>query len=294
LGIADKIILGTVQFGLDYGINNRSGKPGAEMVASILDLAFKNHIRLLDTAEAYGDSHEVIGNYHRSSPHKFNVITKFSAGRSDLSKHLEERISRNLEVMNVDNLYGYMFHSYTDFETHYTTFRNEIKDLKEKGLIKKFGVSIYTNNEFEKLLNHDGIDLVQLPFNLLDNNNQRSSLLAKAKEKGIEVHTRSVFLQGLFFKKTDELPQKLAALAPYLQQIHKISDDNHLSINDLSLNYAARQKHIDHVLIGVDTAAQLQQNLDSLQHDLSSDAMSQVDELHVKEAELLNPANWNK
>lgn len=289
----NKFILGTVQFGLDYGINNSSGKPNASVVSSILDLAFESGIFFLDTAEAYGDAHEVIGNYHKVSPHKFKIITKFSSKRTDLSQNLKDRISQNLETLNVDFLYGYMFHSFHDFENYYEKYKNEIQNLKKEGLIKKFGVSIYTNEEFKKILKFDDIDLVQFPFNLLDNASQRSALISEAKQKGIEIHTRSVFLQGLFFKDIKNLPVKLNSLSSYLSSIHSIASDAKINMSDLSLNYAIQQKNIDYVLIGVDNVEQLKENLKSLNHHIPEDVMNKVNELKVTETELLNPSNWN-
>ncbi|MES2680271.1 MAG: aldo/keto reductase [Bacteroidota bacterium] len=291
--MAGKIILGTVQFGLDYGINNQSGKPDENTVTAILDLAFENNIQLLDTAEAYGDSQEVIGNYHRRSSNRFKVISKYGSGRKDLSQDLHQRILQNLKTLGVDNLHGYMFHSFNDFETYFPVYHEEIKALKNAGLIHNFGVSIYTNTEFEKLLQHNGIDFVQLPFNLLDNNFQRAALIQKANEKGIAVHTRSVFLQGLFFKNGNNLPAKLQALQPYLDEIKQLSITHHLNVNDVALNYAMQQKNISNVLIGVDTVDQLRKNISSLTHTISKALLEQIDALQVKETELLNPSNWN-
>lgn len=291
--MTNKIILGTVQFGLEYGINNSSGKPSKETVKSILDFAFENNVHLLDTAEAYGNSQEVIGSYHKSSQNKFNVITKFSPRRDDLSEKLTLRISQNLKTLNVDSLYGYMFHSFNDFKKYYTIYKDEIKELKKEGLINKFGVSIYTNEEIEELLVSDNIDLIQLPFNLLDNNNKRLTIIKKAKEKNIEIHTRSIFLQGLFFKNTKDLPNNLMTLMPYLNEINRISKSNNLNLNDLSLNYAFKQENIDNVLVGVDSVNQLKENIRSLNCEISEEVIKLVNMIDVKEIALLNPANWN-
>jgi aryl-alcohol dehydrogenase-like predicted oxidoreductase len=285
-----KLILGTVQFGLDYDINNRSGKPTADGVSAILDLAFQRGIRILDTAEAYGNAQEVIGDYHRASSNRFEIVTKFSAGRKDLSENLTERVAQDLKTLNVDHLYSYMFHSYKDFEAYYERYRSDIETLKEQGLIKKFGVSVYTNNELESLLAYP-VDLVQLPFNMLDNQAQRGDLIAAAKQKGMEVHTRSVFLQGLFFMET--LPEKLKALKPYLEEVSGLSKTHGISLADIALNYVVQQEQIDQVLIGVDTVAQLNQNLESLDRALPAELMAQIDVLNVKENTLLNPSTWN-
>ena len=114
-----KIILGTVQFGLDYGINNKIGKPDNNEVKSILDYAFDNKINFLDTAEAYGNSHERIGEYHANSNNKFKVITKFSSSRLDLPKNISQRINHHLKILNIDSIYCYMFHNYDDFNKYF-------------------------------------------------------------------------------------------------------------------------------------------------------------------------------
>lgn len=289
-----KIVLGTVQFGLEYGINNKFGKPNNESIKAILDFAFEHNIRLLDTAEAYGDSQDKIGNYHKLSNKKFNVITKFSANRKDLPENLTRRIAVDLKTLNIDSLYCYMFHSFNDFKLYFNVYKNEIKELKKAGIVNRFGVSIYTNNEMDELLKFNDIDLIQLPFNLLDNNNHRSSIIKKAKEKGIEIHTRSAFLQGLFFKNIKDLPHKLRVLEPYLNTINRISKSNNLKLNDLSLNYIIQQKNIDNVLIGVDSVAQLKNNIRSLSSEIPEEVINQIDKIDVEEINLLNPSNWNQ
>lgn len=292
--MTNKLILGTVQFGLNYGINNTSGKPDKERVYAILDEAFKNGIRLLDSAEAYGDAHEVIGLYHALSQNKFDLITKYSSSRRDLPENLITRVKFDIQTLNCSSLYAYMFHSFSDFKNYFQIFKADIAQLKKEGLIQKMGVSVYTNNELEELLNFEEVELVQLPFNLLDNNYQRAALIRKAKIKGMEVHTRSAFLQGLFFKKQEELPLKLQKLISYLNVLNSIAGKNQIAITDLALNYALQQPNIDHVLIGVDTLEQLKNNLSSLGKFIPASVLAQVDELKVHEVELLNPSNWNE
>lgn len=290
----NKIVLGTVQFGLEYGISNVYGKPNERSVKSILDFAFANNIRLLDTAEAYGNSQEVIGNYHKVSKNKFKIITKFSAGRNDLPENLQERIRHDIKVLNIDSLYCYMFHSFKDFKRYFDLFKNDIRELKDTGIINKFGVSVYANNEIEELLQYDGIDLIQLPFNLLDNNNQRAAVIEKVKERGIEVHTRSTFLQGLFFKNGDQLTGKLTVLKPYLAEIERIAGSYKISVGDLSMHYVFQQRNIDNILIGVDTVEQLVGNLNVLKTRISPEAIKEIDLIDVKEPDMLNPSNWNR
>tara|TARA_Y100000766_G_C18492710_1_gene405563 strand:- start:65 stop:556 length:492 start_codon:yes stop_codon:yes gene_type:complete len=163
--------------------------------------------------------------------------------------------------------------------------------MKNEGLIKKIGVSLNSNEEIEDVLKCDYIDLIQLPFNLLDNNNQRKKILIKAKEMGVEIHTRSVFLQGLFFKKLKSLEGNLKCLEIYLKQLHELTSEN-LKINDIALNYAINQPFIDAVLIGVDNPNQLNLNLQSVNKYLPKSILEDINSIKVNEKELLNPFNW--
>jgi aryl-alcohol dehydrogenase-like predicted oxidoreductase len=286
-----KLILGTVQFGLDYGVNNTSGKPSKENIKSILDSAYNSGVQLLDTAEAYGDSQNKIGEYHNNSTNKFNVITKFSSNAGEFSLNIIERVFNNLKILDVDKLYCYMFHSFDDFNKYFEKYRKDLLILKRDGIINNIGVSLYSNDELESVLKFNEITLVQLPFNLLDNNNKRGNILKKAKLKGIEIHTRSAFLQGLFFKNTSELTIKIKPLEPYLNSLNDLCDEDY-KMNDLALNYVCNQKNIDKVLIGVDNVQQLESNILSEKKNIKKELTNNIESIDVKETKLLNPSNW--
>lgn len=286
-----KLILGTVQFGLDYGVNNTTGKPSKVNIKSILDSAFNSGIQLLDTAEAYGDSQNKIGEYHNNSTNKFNVITKFSSNVDGFSLNIIERVYNNLKILNVDKLYCYMFHSFNDFNKYFEKYRKELLILKRDGIINNIGVSLYSNDEFESVLEFDEITLIQLPFNLLDNNNKRGNILKKAKAKRIEIHTRSVFLQGLFFKNSSDLSIKIKPLRPYLNLLNDLCDEEY-KMNDLALNYVCNQNNIDKVLIGVDNVDQLESNILSEKKNIEKELIEKIEVINVKETKILNPSNW--
>ncbi len=287
--IANKIILGTVQFGLDYGINNKDGKPSSLKISKILDYAKSQGIEYLDTAEAYGDSQTQIGKYHIDSDTKFKIITKYSSSITNLPESIIDRVRNDISVLNVDSLYGYMFHSFNDFIARIDLFKDDLLFLKKNGELNKLGVSVYTNEEMNRVLEYECVDLIQLPFNLLDNYSQRGSLLRKAKEKGIEIHTRSSFLQGLFFKSLESIPKKLSPLLSYMNELKKMNID----MNKLALSYVNQQKYIDKVLIGVDNIEQLISNIASLEYKLSDANIEKINNLYVKERDLLNPTNWS-
>ncbi|CAA0158609.1 aldo/keto reductase [Tenacibaculum maritimum] len=290
----NKIILGTVQFGLAYGINNSFGKPSDYQVKEILDTAFNRGIKFLDTAEAYGDSQERIGKYHKEGVNRFKVITKYGKSREDLPNDIYSRVKHNLETLGVEELYCYMFHSFKDYSEFYAEFEKDLSRLKDEGLVKKIGVSLHSNEEIEKVLGSNNVDLIQLPFNLLDNSSRREVVLTKAKSLGIEVHTRSVFLQGLFFKELDSLTGNLVLLREELSKIKDLIPKNRT--HDLALNYVYKKKFIDGVLLGVDNVKQLEDNINIVENSTldNENILDCIDNINVKQTEMLNPVNWKR
>ena len=231
----NKLILGTVQFGLNYGINNSIGKLTEDQVFELLETAYELGIRTLDTAEAYGNAHSIISNFHKQSKKRFNIISKYSSSNFDYPIDLVERIQVHCSNFNVNSLEGYMFHSYDDFKMNINNDPNVLDNIKNSGLVKKIGVSVYSNDEIEDLLNFKNINLIQLPFNLFDNEYQRKEILEKAKKRNIEIHTRSVFLQGLFFKDINTLTNCLLPLKKNLSELSLIlNNNNNISIESLA------------------------------------------------------------
>jgi aryl-alcohol dehydrogenase-like predicted oxidoreductase len=284
----EKIVLGTVQLGLDYGINNSTGKPSVEEALSILDLARKSEIKFLDTAKAYGTAIQVIGKFHQKRP-AFHIISKFHVHNGVFE---EAEFSQDLKTLNIASMEALLFHSFADYKNNQQEI-SKLEQLKAEKKLNKIGVSIYTNNELEEVIDDGRIDVIQLPFNLLDNDNWRGKLLLKAKEKGKEIHVRSVFLQGLFFQNTEEVPSKLLSLIPYLRAIHEIAQDLNLTIEQLALMYVLQQSYIDKVLFGVDNLHQLQTNVYLIQDLPKFDVRDIVNTtIEVQEMTLLNPVNW--
>ena len=289
----NKLILGTVQFGLNYGVNNNLGKVSEGSIRDILDLAFARGIQILDTAEAYGNSQERIGSYHKNSDNRFDIVTKFhSAVDINSSFDIKERILEDINILGVEGLYGYMFHSFSDFDKYFNFFKEGLIELKSKGIIKKIGVSVYTNEELEKVIETKDIALVQLPYNLLDNDKLRGESIYKAKQKGIEVHTRSAFLQGLFFKPIDTFTGNLVNLKDELNKLNNLIESNQLNMASCALNYPISKKHIDKVLIGVDSLEQLEENINALNITNSPSVFKKIDQIKIKDKQLLNPSLW--
>ena len=174
-----KFILGTVQFGLNYGINNKVGKTSELEVNNILLLALKSGIRILDTAYSYGNAMELIGNFHKSSDHLFAVNTKFKIEKENVS-NISEQLLESINCLAISSVDTYFYHSFEDYINN-PGILAELNQLRKKKYFKKIGVSIYTNDEMLDCINNDAIDVIQLPFNLFDNNNLRGELIREAK-----------------------------------------------------------------------------------------------------------------
>lgn len=284
-----KFILGTVQMGLHYGINNTKGKGSLADSLEILGHAFDNGIRILDSAEAYGNAHEIIGIFHNKYPDKiFKVITKLPNRKND---DISAKVEDYLKELNLNQLEALMFHSYDSYQNNIENF-NILNKIKLEKKIKSIGVSVYTNDEIEKVILNDNIDIIQLPFNLFDNTNLRSDILMKAKSKGKIIHTRSALLQGLFFKDPNDTNNIVQKLKKELVLISEISRKENTPISALALSYCLLQKTIDNVLIGVDSLNQLKDNIKSIHYKIMPQTIEHINTIKIKNLDLLNPSLW--
>lgn len=283
----DKLILGTVQFGLRYGINNTIGIPSENKVFEIFDLAYQNGITILDTADGYGKAPGIIGKYLINSPNNFLINTKFRLNCSPLAKQVETFLTK----LNIKKINVYFYHSFNDF-INYPKFYYQLLELKAKGKINQIGLSVYDNEEIEQACQSDLIDVIQLPFNLFDNYSQRGDLIKAAKDLGKEIQTRSVFLQGLFFINPKDKRTIVKALQPQLTKINKISEKVGVSVATLALTYCIHQPFIDNVLVGVDSINQLQFNINAAQHHISEKVKHLIDQIRIENKDLLNPSLW--
>ena len=289
--VCNKLILGTVQFGLSYGINNSKGKVSLNDSLKILGYAYDNGIRTLDSAEAYGNAHEVIGIFHNKNPTKiFNIITKLP---KLINYDIIDKVNGYLKDLKVNHLETLMFHSFDSYQNNINNF-DVLKDLKSSNKIKSLGVSIYTNYEIENVILNKDIDIIQLPFNLFDNANLRGDILQKAKIKGKIIHTRSSLLQGLFFKDENDSNKIVQKLKNELTLLSSISKRDKTSISELALSYCVQQETIDNVLIGVDSVNQLIDNLDAVNYKIKQKTIDSINSINIGNLDLLNPSLWNK
>lgn len=281
-----KIVLGTVQFGTNYGINNASGQVTPEEVCTILTIASQNGINTLDTSSAYGTSEQALGNALRNTSLSFNIVSKYP--KSDAG--VRDVFMKSLNNLGVKSLYGYLEHHFEFYQEHPETF-DEMRKLKEEGYIQKIGFSLYNPQQLQYLYDHNvQFDILQFPYNIFDR--QFEPYMEQLCKDNVEIHTRSAFLQGLFFKDTTTLPEKLVPLKGYLDKLHLYCDKHNLTVESLALGYVLHNAYVQGALIGVDNHHQLENNLKVAAVKLTKEDIEFIKSIEIKEKELLNPVNW--
>lgn len=286
-----KISLGTAQFGQDYGIANTTGKVAGPQVFEILDYARSVGIQGIDTALAYGDSESVLGAYLRENPNSFKIVSKLSSLEPSGLGKVEEFLEQSLKRLDVKQLYGYLLHRFNDIVINGGLW-NDVVRLKEKGRVQKIGFSLYSPDELVFLLDKEiDFDMIQIPYSIFDRRFEKYfDLLNK---KGIEIHARSVFLQGLAFLDLENLPASLQRARPPLERLRQIVGNRKISVEAICLNFVLFNSHIDQVIIGVDSLAQLKNNVASIDSIASvAEVYGQLSGIKIDCDDILLPYKW--
>jgi aryl-alcohol dehydrogenase-like predicted oxidoreductase len=285
-----KLALGTAQFGLDYGVSNATGQVCLTEVSHILALAKKHNINTLDTAPAYGSSELVLGKTNLSKT--FDLISKIPAlGDDDID--ITYHIDKSLEKLRLTKLDAVLFHHVEDIISSTLSSQRfaALSEQKEQGKTSKIGVSLYTPAQLEFCCANYPIDIVQLPLNCLDQRFINTNWLAELADRGIEVHCRSLFLQGLLLMEPTQLPLYFSPFKKYL--LHFFDTAKQLRISPLTLALAIGHQHtsITKMVVGCCNTKQLLEIIAAyitakeIDDDLSS--------LSCTDERLIMPSNWH-
>lgn len=288
--MTNRLALGTVQFGLPYGIANQNGQVTRVAAKSMLQLASANCIDTLDTAISYGDSEICLGEIGTQG---FNLVTKLPTvpdGCSDVNTWVRDQFSASLSRLGVNTVYGLLLHRPEQLlGSEGETLYQSLQELKEVGKVKKIGVSIYAPTELDALVPRYQFDLVQAPFNLVDRRLHTSGWLQRLKRGGIEVHARSVFLQGLLLMPQSEMPQKFMPWTNLWGKWHDWLAMNNVSRVKACLTFSLSFPEIDRVVVGADSVNHLEQIISA------AASFTQIDfpDIHCDSENLINPGRWS-
>jgi aryl-alcohol dehydrogenase-like predicted oxidoreductase len=288
-----KLSLGTVQFGLTYGIANQSGQVSLEQAGEVVALACANGIADLDTAIAYGNAEARLG---QIGVQGFRVVTKLPPlpdalpiEVTDAGMWAKAHLAASLQRLGVSSVYGLLLHRPADLLSHHgKALLKALQDLRAEGLVQKLGVSIYAPHELESLMPLGRWDLVQAPFNLIDRRLQTSGWLQRLKQDGTEIHTRSAFLQGLLLMPRSAIPSKFAPWTELWDKWHNWLACHSVTAVQACMAYPLAFAEVDRVVVGADNKSHLEQLIGAAL-SVPPDALP---DLGCDDENLINPARW--
>lgn len=276
-----KMSLGTVQFGLHYGIANETGKPeeeqSHEMIRSALDLG----ITSIDTARAYGDSEDIIGRYFKNNPEPAPFISTKVAIEDDVDprdyeKTIIESVETSLEKLGVSKVNNIMLHDSQWLFEYGDRLAKYFGDLIKRGYCDMVGVSMYSGEDIDKMLEYDVFSSTQVPLSIFDQRLINSGHIAKLHEHGFTVFIRSVFLQGLFFLDPEKItdPILVEHAKPRIMKLRQLCEREGLSIAEMAIAFLRDMPEITSLVLGADNPQQIRSNIHYFDaHPLSEDTI---------------------
>lgn len=297
-----EIVLGTAQLGSAYGINNAEGKPSKLEAFNVLDAAYNAGIRVIDTAEGYGDSESVIGTYQELRSRYFKICTKMSNSIKIDSPYfnadLHKKFASSLNKLGVDKVYIYYLHDFLMSKNRIVL--DFLLAEKSKGSIEKIGVSIYEPNELEYIVNNipDYIDVVQIPLNIFNCSQWiKEDLLSRAKDVKIDIAVRSIYLQGLVFMDPSDAFVKKLQLSDSLAALQKVAKEMNVSVAQACCDFIRDIDEVSLVLLGCETPKQVRDNVAMFNKETSWTKQMVEEQLAISVAldqGILDPRTWNK
>ena len=300
-----KLVLGTVQLGQKYGIANKTGKPVRAEAERILSYALDAGIDSLDTAPAYGESEYVIGSFIEERRNAGlaipRIITKIPSVKPlnqeacvELYDYLKNSIKSSMQRLRLEEIDVCLLHDTADMTSLEGRVVADLLRIKEEGLVKKIGVSVYTPEEAQRVLELACFDIIEAPVNILDHRLIKTRLLNRLAQNKIEVYARSVFLQGLLFLEPGNLPAGLKAAKAPLEKLKRMSLETGLKPHQLSLLFVRDLAGIERIVIGCETPEQLIDNfsiieLPPLDNDIRAEIGSCFYDINES---IINPTLW--
>jgi aryl-alcohol dehydrogenase-like predicted oxidoreductase len=290
-----RLALGTVQFGLDYGVTHGGGRVSESEIRSILAVAREAGIDTLDTAAGYGDAEDALGRV--KSGQSFRIITKtISSGAASISDpdidRIEARFLQSLEKLAIPSVDSVLVHAVADLLAPAgDKLWTRIQSWRAQGLVRRIGVSVYDRAEIDAVLARFSPDLVQLPLNVLDQRLLRDGTIGRLANRRIAVHVRSIFLQGLLLQNPADTPARLSRTLPMLQHWWSMCRDQGVPPLAAAIRFGLDIKGIERIVIGVHAAAHLREIISATQ---MSGACLDWDVLAAHDPESVDPRRWPK
>lgn len=287
--ISQRLAVGTAQFGSKYGIANQLGQVSRTEINKILESCAKNKITFIDTAVAYGESEATLGSLMVNN---YNIVTKLTRipdNHPNVEDFVVNQVKQSLSKLKVSKLYALLLHHSDQlFGAKGVQIYNALKKLKDIGYTTKIGVSVYDPSIIKEVMCLYDIDIVQVPLNLIDRRLTVNNFHKYLKDKDIEVHVRSIFLQGLLLLKKDQRPAYFRRWDVIWDKWHSWLIESSLNPIDACIQFGLSYQEVDKIVIGVDNHEQLNDIIYSANenYNLSFPETCSDDQF------LINPSKW--
>ena len=282
-----KLAIGTANFGLNYGFKNQNRKLSQDSVNGILDYAWNHTIDTIDTSMGYGDSESVIGACLAAhQQNNFRIVTKINTTEAPA-----DRLNHSLKNLRRSEIYGVLIHNFNYYEKDPGLFDYLLR-FREEGKCSKIGISLYYPEELELLIDRKTpLDIVQVAYSIFDRRFER--MFPVLKKSGIEIHVRSVFLQGLFFTDPQKLGTHFDEVKGKIEKIRRVSYSSGISIASLCLNFANTNQYIDKIITGIDNVEDLIDNIRVLsESEKVQPHLESLNDLAIEDTGILFPHLW--
>lgn len=291
--------LGTVQLGMNYGINNKNGMPSKQEAFDILETAENVGITSFDTAGAYGCSEDILGDYFAKKQERPSIITKIhpeDVAPDKLFDSLVSEMQTSCKRLKVSTIPFLMLHRESYIKKYGDKLINALNRLKSEGLVSNLGVSFSEKSEIKNLCDPTVFDCVQVPLNLFDSKEISEGTVKWLADSGVSVFVRSIFLQGVFFMDPENLPAHLASAKEPLQKIRKIAESENTSLSEFALSFIRLADGVSSVVLGCDTPAQVRENaLQFSDKRISASAYKSIAEIAEQiDPIVIRPWEWPK
>jgi aryl-alcohol dehydrogenase-like predicted oxidoreductase len=284
-----RLSLGTAQFGLSYGIGNKNGRMTILVAKNIVNFARENGISSIDTAIAYGDAESRLGKIGIGDWKVVSKLPSISVKSGTILESVTVSIQKSLELLRLNTLHGLLLHKPAQLlEKGGDEVYSSLLAAKKRGLVHKIGISIYDPSELDQLLSRFKFDLVQAPFNVLDNRLRDSGWMSRLGGMGIDLEVRSIFLQGLLLMKRDARPSQFLPWKKTLDKWDCWLKDNKLTAMQACLGHVLSIPEISKVVVGVESLNQLQEIIVASKDNISI----RPGDLSITDLSLINPVNW--
>lgn len=296
-----KLCIGTVQFGVDYGLHGKPVPTVADSVA-MLNVAVRQGVDAIDTSSLYGKAENVVGAFLRLGlvprenvflVSKFGLSPFEGLSAAECVGQLEREANASLAKMGVEYLDAYICHVPAAVKDERIV--RAMVSLRESGRVRKVGFSVYETEEAVAAIDTHAVDLLQIPFSILDQRMLVDGVLDRAVEAGVELHARSAFVQGLALMDEKDVPEHLAALRPVIAQLDNLCRDFGILRRDLAMAFVRGHRQISHLVFGVHGMKQLQENIESFSADVPEEAIQEAKHQFANiESRLVMPNKWRR